>query len=317
MNPKARRARPGDFEGFYRAAFPRHQDDAALHGIVKHEWNALLKSETSINLIIEDADAKPARIIGCAQAAFIQPALAQRLREGASPWVNAHLAAPLEGHSSPMLSVQELARANSLGTLNGVMARWHLALQEMSGAQALEVRRLLHRNMERFSRGHNFQQIFAETTGVEARKEAISMGFEEVCDYLKYFQEHPPLPPEEERPCLLAATREQAQHARSSLIGYAFAYKPPRFFFTPAEREVLQHALDGADGKALAQRCGLTLDGVNTRWKSIFERVSAIEPAMIPQSQAGKRGEAKRSRLIEYLQDHPEELRPHLPPSST
>jgi hypothetical protein len=318
MNPRARAARIDDFDGFYHAAFPDHLNNAGLRGAVEHEWKSLLDSKTAVNLVVEDISRQPTVVLACTQGVFIQPTLARRLREGTAPWVNAHLAAPLDGHASAMLSEKELARANTAGTLSGVIARWHV-VQSIEDGQAMVVREAMHQAFQRFSRGHNFQEIFVEATGEAARDEAIDSGFELVDDYGKYFQApgNAPLPLPHARPFLLGITREKALSQRSSLIGYAFAYKPPRFFFSKAEREILQHALEGAGDRDLCVALRLSLDTIKSRWRAIFDRVRDVDNALLPQRGGEGRGVGKRAVLLKYLQGHMEELRPHAPASST
>ena len=60
---------------------------------------------------------------------------------------------------------------------------------------------------------------------------------------------------------------------------------------------------------------GISLSAVKKAWQSIYERVSACDAELAPaphMSEAGafERGKMKKQRLIAYLHDHPEELRP-------
>ncbi len=66
---------------------------------------------------------------------------------------------------------------------------------------------------------------------------------------------------------------------------------------------------------ALARELNVSLPTVKKMWLSIYDRVAARIPEWMAedsQSAGSKRGKEKKRRLLAYLQDHPEELRPVL-----
>jgi hypothetical protein len=74
-------------------------------------------------------------------------------------------------------------------------------------------------------------------------------------------------------------------------------------------------ALDGGTDKELADELGISLSAVKKTWRMIYDRVAACQPELIPSnSQADAwtqdRGKQKKQRLLAYLREHPEELRP-------
>jgi hypothetical protein len=56
---------------------------------------------------------------------------------------------------------------------------------------------------------------------------------------------------------------------------------------------------------------------VKARWRTIYDRVGEVASDLLPvaadDGASGRRGPEKRRRLLEYLRQHPEELRPSLP----
>jgi DNA-binding CsgD family transcriptional regulator len=89
---------------------------------------------------------------------------------------------------------------------------------------------------------------------------------------------------------------------------------PPRFGFSPAEKEQLFTAMTGATDVELASELGISVETVRKRWRSIYERVSADdEPSLFPRADGddAKRGPEKRTILLQYLDHHLEELRPY------
>ena len=82
-----------------------------------------------------------------------------------------------------------------------------------------------------------------------------------------------------------------------------------------ADQELLLAALDGLTDNELSQVLGLKLPALKKRWASLFERVRRVRPDLVPHPESDAvetRGPQKRHRLLAYLRDHPEELRPQL-----
>jgi DNA-binding NarL/FixJ family response regulator len=94
-----------------------------------------------------------------------------------------------------------------------------------------------------------------------------------------------------------------------------FDYHPPILRFSPSEQRLLTFALSGVTDEQLAEALGISVSGVKKMWISIHRRVEASMPDLIPESHSrevptNSRGKEKRRRLLAYLRDHPEELRP-------
>lgn len=101
----------------------------------------------------------------------------------------------------------------------------------------------------------------------------------------------------------------------ASWVGALFDYHPPKLGLSRGEQRLLLSALPGATDEHLAATLGISLPAVKKLWVSIYLRVDDHLPALIADSsrchlQAIRRGKEKRRRLLEYLRNHPEELRP-------
>jgi DNA-binding NarL/FixJ family response regulator len=77
---------------------------------------------------------------------------------------------------------------------------------------------------------------------------------------------------------------------------------------------LLLAALEGGTDEELAVKLDISLSAVKKTWRSIYERVRAGNSGVIPdQLQAEstpERGKEKKQRLLAYLREHPEEVRP-------
>jgi hypothetical protein len=124
-------------------------------------------------------------------------------------------------------------------------------------------------------------------------------------------------PPAGRRPYLIGVTREEALAVPGSPMGSVFVDAPPRFGFTPPEQRLLGEALGGQTDAELARGLRVAPSTVKARWRTIYDRVGEVASDLLPvaadDGASGGRGPEKRRRLLEYLRQHPEELRPSLP----
>lgn len=85
--------------------------------------------------------------------------------------------------------------------------------------------------------------------------------------------------------------------------------------FSPGEQRVLLAALEGRTDEELATDLAISPWTVKNTWRSIFARAGRQLPHVLPNraeidSDADtRRGKEKRTRLLAYVRDHPEELR--------
>lgn len=98
-------------------------------------------------------------------------------------------------------------------------------------------------------------------------------------------------------------------------MGALFDYSPPKLGLIPSEQPLVLSALPGATDQRLAAMLGVSLPAVKKLWASIYLRVDDNLPELIANRDrsdplVASRGKEKRRRLLDYLRNHPEELRP-------
>lgn len=313
MNLTFRPAALPDFDEFFRACFANDQFNIELRAAVEREWVVLLRNPTTLSMIVEDRE-RPVggRLVGCAQSVFITEHFAQLARSGLPPWINVQATHALPDGSWPLLGPAGVRAANSGEGLVGLITRWNIARQNMRDADIIYLRDYLHRSFATFTRGYKFKELLVEATGERAMQEAVRSGFRLLNDHSEHYPRHAPVPAPHARPYLLHLTREAAVADEGCLVSYAFAYTPPRCFFNEREQELLRLALSGAEDEEVATLLDRTIWTIRKRWQSIYERVENKAPALLPPPTLDrKRGTEKRRVLLRYLQEHPEELRPH------
>ncbi len=303
-----------DFAAFYDTCFCHDRDNAALRGIVGHEWRVLLENPATLSFVVEDGKRPPERrLIGCGQLAFVTDGFVQWTWSAPAPRVNVQATHPLPDGSWPLLTPAQVARANGGGGLNGLFTRWGRA----NGLLTPEEQRLLGQFMHGVSwtvtRGYRFKELLIEAIGEAARDSALRAGFLERCALPGPRAPDPP----GKRPFLMGLTREEAHGQEGSTMSYFFVYTPPRFGFTARQQKMLRLSLLRPDfsSETLAAEMGVSVGAVKNWWRLVYERVSQADCDLLPLGDADRaRGPEKRRRLLQYLREHPEELRPYKPP---
>jgi hypothetical protein len=103
---------------------------------------------------------------------------------------------------------------------------------------------------------------------------------------------------------------------RPSWVGKLFDYHPPRCGFSRSEQRLLQLALAGeSTNEELAGALGISLPTVKKLWVSIYrrmnDRVPEISSGAVPEdTDESTRGKEKKRRLLAFVRERPEELRP-------
>jgi hypothetical protein len=115
-------------------------------------------------------------------------------------------------------------------------------------------------------------------------------------------------------PHIVGITRELEFSRPGSWVGSLFDYHPPRCGFTPSERRLLIRAISNRSptDAILARDLRISLPTIKKTWLSIYDRFSRNAPELFAEepNTGAKRGKEKRRRLLAYLHDHLEELRP-------
>jgi DNA-binding CsgD family transcriptional regulator len=101
----------------------------------------------------------------------------------------------------------------------------------------------------------------------------------------------------------------------STPVSAVFTYLPPRFRFTAGEQRMLLRAIDGLTDEEIAGTLDVSRDAVKQTWRSIYDHVIQVMPDLVDRGYVvtgeGARGHEKRRRIVAYVRDNAQELRPH------
>jgi DNA-binding CsgD family transcriptional regulator len=103
----------------------------------------------------------------------------------------------------------------------------------------------------------------------------------------------------------------------STPVSAVFTYLPPLFRFTAGEQRMLLRAIEGLTDEEIAGTLSVSRDAIKQTWRSIYDHVTQVMPDLVDRGQMaageGARGQEKRRRIVAYVRDNAQELRPHYP----
>jgi predicted ATPase len=312
MQLNARPARKADFVECLLLLNDRHAYDACLLERLPALWGEMLDGSGSSG-VVEDLDRPDGRrILYFGISAFVTPEYADAVRGQFRPHIGLHVLRQWAEGRSPILNLRQVRDANSSIGL-------HLAVPWCGCDPAIlsneeQFRRITWLSWEVFRERH-----------IGYRLNEIT--FEAPAGLMAQFLEdggwrYLPAPFDHsvgDNACSMPVTFRFTSADSVAMPGCAasefFKYAPPRICFSQGEQEMLRHAMDGETDVELAASLHITLAAIKKRWASVYDRVAGSVVGIIGNDieatpgQTG-RGAEKRRRLLGYLVDHREELRP-------
>lgn len=279
-------------------------------------WLGLLGRAAFRAVVFEDDKNSRVRTIGVGVSVFVSDEFLLELKTPPFFWVDPELIKRVNRGDSPLLSDKQMRQANADGGLN--LVTWAGALHA-DYLQSVDANTAMFAAFVVEHRGFLLKEVVAQGRSVEAMEGAIRSGGlyfspDRHC-YVDSLDK--PLHEVLAEPHLVGLTRELAMARFGTWIGSLFAYRQPQFGFRPSEQRLLLAALLGGTDKDLAEALGISLSAVKKTWSSIYERVAArnsgLIPDQLPAESTWERGKEKKQRLLAYVREHPEELRPAAP----
>lgn len=277
-------------------------------------WLRLLASEAFTAVVFEESGAAACKVVGAGISVFLSDAFVREMKTPPLIWIGPEIVRRIVAGNSPVLSDKQLAESNTQRGLN--LFGWHGATSVEEGNR-VEVLNTFFGSFIELHRGFLIKEVFgqADSSGMVAAMSNSGGGY-----FDPKLQRHvPSLPasPEEvlSRPHLMGQTREMAI-AGAWLSGSSlFSWQPPQFGFRRSEQRLLTSALQGGTDEDLSNQLNLSISSVRRSWLSIYDRVAAHAPEILgeslhPGNALSGRGKSKKHRLLAYLREHPEELRP-------
>jgi len=281
-------------------------------------WHAMLSKGTMKLFLVEDR-VRPlgSRVVSFSAIVFVTDEFCSEARSTLPPYLGVQMARHYSSHELPILNRQQIARANAHNGLNVLICFGGCDHDRLSRAQFLALREKQSEAFRLALSGYRVKEFLAESTGKETLRWMLDAGVHLRRNYSNYFRKHgSPAPKPAQRPWLVGLTTEEALAHPGSYFASFFVYTRPRFRFNCCEQELLHHALMGETCETLATSLSISPWTVKKRWHAIYERVADIDSELLPPPiangpHASSRGGERRRRLLHYLRQHLEELRPY------
>jgi len=253
--------------------------------------------------LIEDMARPPGdRLVGLGMAMALDERWQARMRQ--APPVHAAACLYEELHSGRFAppSERELAQQSARGEVAFLVLHYHQRSTDLSDPDTLST---LGVAMDLFRRAHAGFRLAA----------LYQEGFPEQAPYLLSMGFSALTRRDDGGPELFGLTREQAERQLPGTpVRDAFQFTSPRLGFSASERKLLRLALTQVGDAQLGDELGLSAHTVKKLWRSILQRAGDALPTLFDGEAGpvptGTRGPEKRRDLLQYLRQHPEELRP-------
>ena len=283
-------------------------------------WLSLIERDASRAAVFYADDGPHAPICFFGDTAVVHDDFVREMKTPPHFWIGPELTRRIAGGESPILSSKEFREANSRGGLN-------LVCWENCPRSGYETNGELHRYMMsvflQLHQGYLWKEVIANQPENSDRLGFLLSSGALLWDplageYTSTLREDP----HEivHNPHIFGLTREMELARRRGWsgrwVGALFDYRAPVLGLTLNEQRLVACALRSATDEQLAGMLGITLPTVKKMWVSVYRRVGDHLPKLMPDPSrsdvpASGRGKEKRRRLLAYLREHSEELRPY------
>ena len=278
-------------------------------------WRRFLGSDALFSIVAEQKGSGPAtRLIASNIASLVSDDFASDLAKPPLKWIGPELVNRCIHGPAPILTDAEVRQANSTKGVNILI--WPTATR----ADFENLPELLQKSQVIFFdtyRGFNIKRLQAQATNPLEITMAVNSGGWYLLNapsvHRQSFEE--PVESMFLQPHMLEVTKEMAAKQPGSWANLFFAYRKPVIGFTPSEQRLLSAALQGGTDGELSDLLGVSLSAVKKMWASIYLRVQSAKPLdvriEVDESVSGDRGKEKKQKLLVFLREHPEELKPY------
>lgn len=283
-------------------------------------WLDLLGSAAMTTAVFEQPQQKRKKIVGFGINVFVSDEFIHQIKTPPLRWCGPELAKRGTGPGSPILSDTQVRDANSGEGLNALV--WEsLATPEIGHRP--EVYHVLLGAFIEAHRGFFLKELITLQSGSADRMQfTVDAGGFYWCPVRRIYETAQPWAAESvvARPYIVGITRELAFVRPGSWVGTVFDYRPPGFGLSRGEQQLVLTALAsyGGTDQELAAVLHLSVPTVKKMWGSVYRRVNACDPELIPDSTLAEsgtndRGREKKRSLLAHVREHPEELRLYSP----
>jgi hypothetical protein len=290
----------------------RHRYGSLL-SLLAAAWKSLLRSESLITSVLEDADNPVHHPQAFGVSAFVTEEFLSQCKTPVPLWIGRELVRRVWRDDSPVLTSKGIRDANSSDGLN--LAVWAGLVCPLHEEQRARWVTELTNSFMQEHRGFKLREVVTQPIDVVTLRIVLNSGallwrsedgrYVEAGDLNLEKLIHCPF--------IMGANRELATRRMGTWASTLFLYNPPCIYFRPAEQRLLRAALKGSTDNELSNELSVSLSFVKKTWHSIYERASDNVPGLQldrMDDETSQRGKEKKQRILAYVRSYPEELRP-------
>jgi hypothetical protein len=281
---------------------PGHRGDALVGAKAATEiWQHLARDPFFASVAIESSPAIHGhRLIAFGASVLVSSSFADAEIENPQPEINSRIIASIHAGRSVLSTRTQVAQANACEGVDVVVLNGTWRNDILGPAERRDVRTLLAKSFTDKHAGFRMRRVLQETVS-EPEREFLQGSA--VYRIIAAFSG--------QGRALHLMTRESATSLPASLGSILFSYEEPLLRLRESDQQLLLAALNGATDAELAAELGAALSAVKARWRSAMARVEEAMPGLVQDTDNHEgRGAQKRHRVLAYLRNHPEELRP-------
>jgi len=279
-------------------------------------WLRVLGTPAFHACVFEEVDGTKIRLLGCATNTFVSDEFMLIAKIPPFFWIGPELTKQVMSGKSPLLSDTQVQEANSVSGLNIVVWPSCLLPDEQ---KRTDVNQAVMTSFMEHHQGYLLKELMVQATNAEEVQIMMNMGGLFLGGGDGSYVGSVGRPPHEvlAEPHYFGVTRDLALQRMGTWVSAVFAYQRPQFGLRPSEQKLLLAALRDGTDEELSDELAVSLSAVKKAWHSVYERAAECLPHSILNNEGreensnGERGKQKKQRLLAYLRDHPEELRPY------
>jgi len=306
-----RKTDPSDLPQCLKLHPAKNGSEAVGHCRALQAWQCLFEMKHASRSALVELHAEDAvEIVGFGFGAFVKKSFAEREILNPTPGLNSRIIESIVSGNSVIATEEEVRDANTLGDLQQVILDTSWKNGCLTAVQVDEVRVLLGRAYHELFAGYNFSRILSEFVDDLDLWHVRGHRSLKIIDRFEKYRAANPRTTWNPSRALGIVTAETMREDPHSIAAELFHHHRPQFAFTATEQQLLEIALEGADDAFASKSLFVSVAAIKRRWSNIFGRVAAIRPDLCPSDGDGTRGVQKRQRILTYVRNHPEELRP-------
>jgi hypothetical protein len=271
-------------------------------------WRWLVRQPCVNGVVILDPTAD--FLAGCGIGVFVS-----------SEWLDLEIASPKPGLNSRViasivnneprivLEYDQIATANANGCLDVLILYSNWRTDLLSREQVSTVHMHLAMGFLDVYCGYRLQRIVDEATNESYIAHLNTVPAWTLSSFDDWFASNPESSYNRDR-ALGVVTYDSCMSAPGTVAMTLFQHRKPTLGLRSADQSLLLAALDHVSDKAIAEELHISTSAVRWRWAQLFTHLGPIRPELVDPHSGPTRGREKRNRVLAYVREHPEELRP-------